>query len=516
MGLMMRRPELYRAGSLMVLATCLTAGVLLVGCGEERNQEPTVVISASSLSVIEGDEVTIDGSQSSDPDGDPLRFYWEFQAPEGSAVAELDPRDQIISFVADKPGTYTVSLSVSDGEYRSASKSVTIEAAVFVAEEGSPLANAGADRTVEVDTEVRLDGSASVDPDGDALTYAWTINQAPLGSSAALSDATVVDPRFTPDMVGEYRVGLKVSDGQHTSREAHVTITAVEEIEENLGPIADAGENQNGAVGTRVDLDGSNSSHLNGGDEVLSYFWSFDVQPQQSGAIAINRPFSANAWFVPDAEGTYVVRLEVRDSQENLATDTATILVERLPSEACLMISEYIQGSAQNKAVELYNCGDSAIDLTRFRFCIFSNDESTSCSYDAAITRSDASHPDGAETLSAGNVLTICEGRMDAYDPANCDRYEGTYLSNLTGDDRFLVYEDTDMSASYTGVDLVVDAFGETRVQPESEPWKGKSFQRCNFELYDGRSPFVIKDYFNIRSINFFNDFNVAPSEGCD
>lgn len=513
----MRRSEFYRAGSLVFLGACLAASAALVGCGEERNQEPTVRISASSLAIVQGESVTIDGSESSDPDGDPLRFYWELSAPEGSAVQFDDLRTETVTFVADVAGSYTVSLSVSDGEFRTDPESVTIEASSGVVEEGAPVAKTGADRTVELGAEVLLDGSDSTDPEGAALTYAWTLSSSPSGSSAALSDATAVQARFTPDKVGDYHVSLKVSNGTYTSAPAQVVISAVEEINE-FAPIADAGADQQGAVGTPVNLDGSGSSNPNGSDADLRYFWTFQSQPENSGVIAINRPSSPDAWFLPDAEGTYVLRLEVRDAEENLSTDTVSIEIERLPSDVTLMISGYLQGSSQNKAVALYNFGSAPVDLTRVRFCIFANDEVTSCSYDAAITRTISTHPDGTDMLGAGEVLTICEGRVSlpGFVADDCDRSQGTYLANLNGDDRFLIYENTDGNEAFTGVDLVIDAFGQTAMQPADTIWKDKTFLRCNFDLYDGAAPFAAADYFNVRSKDFITGFADAPSEGCD
>ncbi|MCI0745045.1 MAG: HYR domain-containing protein [Verrucomicrobia subdivision 3 bacterium] len=50
-----------------------------------------------------------------------------------------------------------------------------------------PVANAGSDLTVECGTATRLDGTASSDPDGDTLTFAWSEGGVSLGSGAALS-----------------------------------------------------------------------------------------------------------------------------------------------------------------------------------------------------------------------------------------------------------------------------------------------------------------------------------------
>ncbi len=78
--------------------------------------------------------------------------------------------------------------------------------------------------TVDVGTQVVLDGSGSSDPDGGTLSYSWSLNT-PSGSQASLSDASVVQPTFTPDVAGDYTATLEVSDGDAT-RSASTTITA--------------------------------------------------------------------------------------------------------------------------------------------------------------------------------------------------------------------------------------------------------------------------------------------------
>ena len=88
----------------------------------------------------------------------------------------------------------------------------------------APVANAGAAKTVATGAAVALDGSASSDPDGDALTFSWAL-QRPATSAAALSGATTSKPGFVADVAGSYVATLTVNDGKVTAS-ASVTITA--------------------------------------------------------------------------------------------------------------------------------------------------------------------------------------------------------------------------------------------------------------------------------------------------
>ncbi len=91
-----------------------------------------------------------------------------------------------------------------------------------------PTASAGHDKTVTVRSTVWLDGSASSDPDGDPLTYAWSIVTKPTSSRATLTKPTSVKPTFTPDRAGTYVVQLVVNDGKASSAPDTVTITVQE------------------------------------------------------------------------------------------------------------------------------------------------------------------------------------------------------------------------------------------------------------------------------------------------
>lgn len=89
----------------------------------------------------------------------------------------------------------------------------------------APTAHAGADQSVAAGDTVALDGSASTDPEGNILTYLWTLVAKPAGSQAALDLATAAAPSFEADLAGTYTLQLVVNDGALDSPPDGVTIT---------------------------------------------------------------------------------------------------------------------------------------------------------------------------------------------------------------------------------------------------------------------------------------------------
>ncbi|MCP4570333.1 MAG: hypothetical protein GY841_22355, partial [FCB group bacterium] len=92
---------------------------------EENNQAHAIVSIGQSLpsahagpdrTVNRGAAITLDGSSSSDPEGDPLTLAWSLaRIPPGSAATLSDPSAIAPSFTADLPGVYYVQLIVHDG-----------------------------------------------------------------------------------------------------------------------------------------------------------------------------------------------------------------------------------------------------------------------------------------------------------------------------------------------------------------------------------------------------------------
>jgi RHS repeat-associated protein len=275
-----------------------------------------VAAAGPDQTVFVGDTVHLDGRASSDLEGDVLTFHWSVHAvPAGSRATLSDPTATQPTFVVDRPGTYTVQLLVNDGQVDSAPDTVGIST-----QNSPPRANAGSDQTVRVGDQVHLDGSASSDVDGEALTFQWAFTFTPVDSLATLKDPTAVHPWFMVDRPGTYIAQLIVNDGAVESAPDTVTIST-----ENSRPVANAGPDQAVPVGETVRLNGSASSDADG--DPLSFWWSLSAVPLGSAAM-LSDPAIAQPTFVVDRPGIYVGQLIVNDGTVDSVPDAVVISTE--------------------------------------------------------------------------------------------------------------------------------------------------------------------------------------------
>ena len=257
-----------------------------------------------------GERVVLDGSASSDPDGDELSYTWIMVS--GPAVVLNADTTAAPWFDATTLGTYVFALTVTDGQVSSATDTVSIR---VLSANLAPIADAGEDLEVMVGDQVRLDAGASYDPDGDGLSFGWTQLS---GATVALTGADTPSPTFTPTTSGVLTFQVAVSDAQASSEDVlSVTVNSLNQV-----PEAHAGEDLVATIGEEVYLDGTQSQDPDG--DAISYIWS-----QTEGArVSLSAPNDATPSFVPEATDTYVFELRVYDGQDTSSPATVSVTVQ--------------------------------------------------------------------------------------------------------------------------------------------------------------------------------------------
>ncbi len=214
-----------------------------------------------------------------------------------------------------------------------------------------PLADAGPDHPAQVNDTVTLDGSASSDMDGDALTFAWTLVSQPPTSTATLSEATAVLPKITLDQPGDYVIQLIVNDGTDDSAPDTVVISTG-----NVAPVAYAGLDQTVPLTQQAFLDGTGSTDANG--ETLSYQWTLESQP--TGSIAVlNNPTSPTPTFTVDQAGTYTLSLVVSDGA--LSSEPDQVIIDTTNS-APVAVAGPDQAVSAGTTITLDGAGSNDVD----------------------------------------------------------------------------------------------------------------------------------------------------------
>ncbi|MDB5104047.1 MAG: Por secretion system C-terminal sorting protein [Fibrobacteres bacterium] len=130
--------------------------------------------------------------------------------------------DVPVSGVSLTSGIHTLRITMNTGDFNLNYLNVVSAGGNLV-----PTANAGADKSVNVNTLVTLDGRGSSDPDNapSPLTYSWTKLSGP---TVALNNATTSQPNFTPSTTGTYVFRLTVSDGAASATDdIQVVVNAV-------------------------------------------------------------------------------------------------------------------------------------------------------------------------------------------------------------------------------------------------------------------------------------------------
>ena len=168
--------------------------------------------------------VTLDGSGSSDPEGETLSYSWELVTRPLTSHARLANRGSVNpSFITDRDGMYIARLVVNDGKLDSSPSRVTITV-TGEANTAPVLATITSPQTIEMGTELRFTLSATDVDTNDSVSF--FANNLPANSRL---DGASGKFRFqpAPDQVGSHTVTFVATDGKEShSQDVVLTVQA--------------------------------------------------------------------------------------------------------------------------------------------------------------------------------------------------------------------------------------------------------------------------------------------------
>jgi hypothetical protein len=193
--------------------------------------DPPVADAGHAQNVDEETTVTLDGSNSSDPDDGIESYLWKQIL--GPSVSLSDPEAVQPTFLApnvEPDGvSFTFELTVTDYGGLKASDT-TIVNVIWLND--PPTANAGADQTVLEKSTVTLDGSNSSDPDDGIKSYRWRQVE---GQSVTFSDPTEDRPTFEAPSFDDsddeplvFELTVRDDGGLQSSDSTNVTVSNYE------------------------------------------------------------------------------------------------------------------------------------------------------------------------------------------------------------------------------------------------------------------------------------------------
>ena len=328
------------------------------------NQAP-IVSAGASLAVAEQSEVTLMGS-ATDTDGVISSYNWTQLS--GPVVNLINANTATASFTAptvlsnDSPTVLQFRLTVVDDQGAAASADTSIGA---LAINTLPVANAGADISINEATNVTLNGSGN-DADGHIIAYQWMQIS---GTPVTLTDNTRSTVLFTTPVlkdIAQLGFRLTVTDDESGTHSDDVLVT-VNPV--NALPIAIISDLSPVAENTFATINGSTSSDADG--TVVSHNWT-----QLSGpAVRLTNAAGATISFTAPLvyqDTTLSFRLDILDDEGGAASTITQLTIFDVNTD------DDVDGMLDSWEMQFFNTlthtgttdtdNDGATDLQEYNF----------------------------------------------------------------------------------------------------------------------------------------------------
>ena len=296
------------------VAICFS-GCLETGNEKDNNRAPeALILMPRQAYTAEAEKpFQIDGSASSDPDGDELDYMWTLSG----LGSPIDLSTKMSDFVTiDTPGNDLIlTLLVRDPDGLTSQDIVVINVEPGNRPPVAKIVTPSNGGSYSEGKEVIFDGMASSDPDNDILSYTWE-----LGEAGGPTYTASKNNKFNLDLdEGDYSVTLTVEDpdGETNAVTHSFSVT-------NLPPVAIISTDKSSVFTEEVIQFSGDDSYDPEGD-ALDYLWDFGDNQTSS----LKSP--QHSW---GEAGRYTVTLTVEDGNGQEGTSSKSIEIKSLGPSA--------------------------------------------------------------------------------------------------------------------------------------------------------------------------------------
>jgi PGF-CTERM protein len=283
---------------------------------DTQNQAPDAAFEISPTTPTVGDSITLDGGQSSDPDGAITSYAWDL---DGDGNYDDATGEQTTKTV-ETAGSHEIGLRVTDNN----GATDTVTQSISVNANAHPSAAITANTTSIAQGEtVLLNASTSDDPDGTITEYRWDTD------GDGTIDQTTTTPTVTVTMpeASTHQLAVTVVDDMGAIDTATLTV----EVSDTTSPTASFHLNTSSPIdiGTDVRLNATAASDNVG---ITDYRWSV---PAGSPSDLTGE----TATVTLPTLGEHAIELTVEDAAGNSDQVTKSVTVQDLDTPRINMIS---------------------------------------------------------------------------------------------------------------------------------------------------------------------------------
>ncbi len=259
---------------------------------------PPTANAGNDKSVQVNQTISISGS-GTDGDGSIVSYEWK----KGDTILATTA---VFNYTPTIAGTDTLTLIVTDNDGAAHSDKMNVTVTPVAVPNQPPAANAGNDKSVQVNQVVSVSGSGT-DSDGNIVSYVWKKGDTILATTAVFN--------YTPTVAGTDTLTLTVTDDDGASDSDSLKVTVTPAPIPNKVPTANAGNDATVEVNQAVSISGSG---MDSDGSIVSYEW-------KKGRTVLATTAAFN--YTPTVVGTDTLTLTVTDDDGASDSDSMRLTV---------------------------------------------------------------------------------------------------------------------------------------------------------------------------------------------